>query len=203
MTMKILPSGHLTVFILSALTVLAFVLGGKAPGLVCVTALAMSLFFFRAPVRELHCCSNDMVAPIEGRVADLADYYIDQKLRQRWQRIDICRSLLGPWTLYSPLEGQIIDVWHQDNDELGRLELAVQLRSSMQDDFLLILVANPAFNFFDSSRLQPGSILGKGSDLGFCTLRRISICVPSNWAVSAGIASKIHARRDVLFQVGS
>ena len=201
--MKVSPIGQPIVFAIAILSGLAFLLGSNLIGVLFAVCFAAAMFAFRSPENGMKCCSSDMIAPIGGRIVEFSEYYVDQKLHWRWQRIDIRRNLLGPWTLFSPLEGQIVDAWFQDNPEHGRLELVIQLRSSVQEDFLLILVANSFLNYFDSSCLQPGTILGKGGNLGFCTLSRVSICVPASWVFSATFEKPIQARRNILFHVGN
>ena len=200
--MKIASSGQLAVVILGAFTVVSFLLSGQVIGAIGLVAFIITIVIFRVTAKPLACGSTDMVVPISGQIIDFTTHYIDQRYHRKWQRLDIQRFLFGPWMFYSPLEGRVMDAWVQDNHELDCMELVFQIRSSVQDEFLLILVANFSLNYFDKQLLQPGTILGKGSDLGFCTIRRMAICTPANWVLTTQVGDKLQARSDVLFRVG-
>ena len=105
--MKIAREGYPLIVAAAVVTILAFVLGWVAIGVIlgiCTLAIAA---FFRDPERTIPTGEGLIVSPADGRVVSIADIKDDPKFAEAAARVSIFLSPLDVHINRSPISGNV------------------------------------------------------------------------------------------------
>jgi phosphatidylserine decarboxylase len=110
MGMKIAREGYPLILAAAALTVLAFVLGGKLAGIVLVIVTLAVTAFFRDPDRVIPTGEGLVVSPADGRVVSIVNLEAESKSGNAATRVSIFLSPLDVHINRIPVTGNVEEV---------------------------------------------------------------------------------------------
>ncbi len=164
-------------------------LAGAAPAVMLFTVL---IVYFRDPPRDAPSLPLALICPLDGKVTAAGSSH-DPWLGRESVRVGLATGLLDVHSLFSPIEGKLIEQWthpkHEDGKETRIANmLAYQIRTDEGDDVVLEIAQGPwrgpvRFPY------QPGERVGHGRRVGYAPLGcRINVYAPatSQVQVTAG-----------------
>lgn len=178
---------------------LAFEQGAAIPA---VVALGLLCIFFRDPHRDSPSLPLGVVAPADGHV--LA---VDQRWDPWLGRESLCvvsrMGLLNVHTLFSPLEGKIVEQWRTpahatETCELRRGAVAYLIRTDEGDELVMEISRGHVNGPLHISR-QPGERVGHGRRVGYATLGcTIALYLAERTRAEVDVAEKTTAASSVV-----
>ncbi|MFQ5634251.1 MAG: hypothetical protein ACE5G3_02835 [Gammaproteobacteria bacterium] len=155
-------------------------------------------FLFRDPWREVPPEPLGAVAPVDGRIGEVAPYR-DPSLPGVWVRVCIDASRLGAYTVRAPIEGAIHDV--ADHVMTGDPALApggMWLRSEEQHDVILMFPhGHPALG--PKAFVRYGERVGQGQRCAYLRLApRADVYLPALSRVRVATGDRVVAGETIL-----
>ena len=170
-----------------------------------IVAAALALgtlgaWVFRDPNREVPPEPLGVVAPVDGRVTNIVSEQ-NAHLETNVTRMVMHRRILGAYTLRSPVEGQLVDVWSQKGDRTGpdcTDAVALRMRTDEGDDCLLVIHRGFA-NFSGDFPFSVGDRIGQGQRCGHPGVGAcIEVVVPTSAKLRVGPRARVHAGSTLL-----
>ena len=130
--------------------------------------VATLFFLLRVPQCHVPPSPLGIVSPANGTVTTIETVH-DPWLDRMALRIQVTMPLLGPYSLYSPTEGKVMERWFghtQDDKDVPHITHAVWIQTDESDD--LIIAIRPRLNP-RKARCKPGigERIGQGQGCGF------------------------------------
>ncbi|HIA07911.1 MAG TPA: hypothetical protein EYN73_02300 [Chromatiaceae bacterium] len=160
---------------------------------------------FRDPRRDISSNPLAVVSPADGEIVaidKIHDVYLDRDAI----RIRIRTSTLGVYTIRSPIEGKLLDVWNRiDTDDLGvnstplcsARGFAVWVQTDEADDVVVAMygkgLRRPRCYSVVGERVGQGQSCGC-TPFGAC----IDVMVPANSRIAVEVNTTVMAGSDVL-----
>ncbi len=196
----------LAVILLALLLGMGLGLAWAVPLLLLAVSLA---FLFRDPDRAISSAPLGVVSPVDGRVS-VAERCHDPYLDREAIRISLCMSLLGPYSVRSPAEGKIRQIWYHpasepspgkalsDREGGQKRRYAIWVQTDEQDDVVLTLDVQRSF-FRPRCYVHIGQRVGQGQRCGIMGFGGdVSVYVPGNSRLQSQSGDQVMAGSDVI-----
>ena len=169
-----------------------------------VAALCVLLFLlFRDPGRSVPPLPLAVVAPIDGRITEIAKAAGDL-LPGEWTRITIRTNHFGAYTVRSPIEGAIHDVREEARHaRMPGKASGLWVRSEEQDDVVLLFPSSGR-GLMPRAFVRYGERVGQGQRFAYLRLApRAEVYVPATATVRVAEGDRVRAGADVLAELAS
>ena len=193
----------LLLFMAAAAALLQILIGlwVAIPAWVCV---ALLVFVFRELPRQVPASPLANLSPVDGRVTAVRkdrDPYLERDALV----ISAQQSLLGEFNVFSPIEGQVSDVWWPDrklaaDNAPKQVEprFAVWLQSDEGDDVVMAFGLRARWRYLRCS-VQSGERVGQGQRCGFLGFgRSVEIYLPPSSRVEVERGQPLKAANVVI-----
>lgn len=194
------PEGRTLLFVTIVVALLAISGAGFAGFALVLPVVAAVSWFFRDPYRESPSLPLAVVAPCNGEVLAV-DAHDDLWLGRRARSVTLRMGLLDVHTLFSPVEGKIMEQWSvpAHGDAGGRGKRLAYLITTDEGDEVVMEFARHGLPGPLNLGYQPGERVGHGRRLGFATLGcRITLYVSENARVDVAVGDRVTAAEQVL-----
>ncbi len=156
--------------------------------------MALLLWLFRDPRREIPSVPLGVVSPADGRIESVErvrDPYLDRDAL----RIRIAMSHTGVFATRSPVEGKIMDMVRASE---GALPHGVWIRTDENDDVVVAMYRGPLHSV-PRCYVRYGDRVGQGQRCGYVTLgSRVDVYVPANSKVRVREGDRVRAGSDII-----
>jgi phosphatidylserine decarboxylase len=180
------------VLLLAVVATLGRGLSFGAPLLLLALLIAL---YYRDPRREIPSTPLGVVSPADGRLKEAGPAQ-DAFLGRRALHIVIRPYWLGAYSLYSPVEGKVMELMR--NDDLAEPGAGFFLRTDEGDDVVMVL---RSFSQFSLRRLYlpVGDRLGQGKPFASSRfISRIDIYLPAGSRLNGEPGRRVTGARDVI-----
>lgn len=167
---------------------------------VCV----LMVLFFRHPKRKPPLTPWSVVAPIDGYVESI--FCVHSPLLGKDKTVvRLVRQHMGVMTLYSPMQGQLVQTWygHQyervlndDCKDIGHIYSA-WLRNKEDDDVLISFFRSKTTRYLEV-KAQAGERVGQGREMGISSIRYLDVFLPNNIKLKVKQGDRLRAGVDVM-----
>ena len=150
-----------------------YLLFGASTAAPAFLALVFLLFFFRDPHRDSPSLPLAIVAPVDGHVRGYGARK-DPWLGRDAQWIEMRMGLFNVHSLFSPVEGKIIEQWrtpaHESSDAQAATGSIAYLVRTDEGDELVLEISRGRINGPLQFSAQPGERVGHGRRIGYAAL---------------------------------
>lgn len=167
-----------------------------------VAVLCLLLFaLFRDPDRSIPPLPLGVVAPVDGRITEIA-CDVGGALPGKWVRISIITSYFGAYTVRSPIEGTVLDVREEaEHPRLTAVPRGLWVRSEEQDDVVLLFPGDGRW-FGPKAFVRYGERVGQGHRFAYLRLaRRAEVYLPSTADIRVREGDRVRAGSDILAEL--
>lgn len=177
------------------LAVVAMLGRGLSFGVPVLLLASLIALYYRDPRREIPSTPLGIVSPADGRMKEAGPAQ-DAFLGRPAVHIIIRPYWLGAYSLYSPVEGKVMELMR--NDDLAESGAGFFLRTDEGDDVVMVL---RSFSQFSLRRLYlpVGDRLGQGKPFASSRfISRIDIYLPAGSRLNGEPGRRVTGARDVI-----
>lgn len=160
----------------------------------------LGIYIYRDPARKVPAVPLGIVAPVDGRITEVAtvqDSYLEREARQ----VTITMHLLGIYSARSPTEGKIMKQWHGSpacEKALETGDFAQWIQTDEADD-VVMLVKQRSHVQAPRCYAQSGDRVGQGQRCGFVPLgAAVQVLVPANCRMNVKVGDHVRAGSDII-----
>ena len=165
--------GRVALIVTSIAGITLYVLFGAGACTPALLALLFLCFYFRDPHRDSPSLPLALVAPVDGMVTHAGALY-DPWLGREAAAVSIVMGLLDVHSMFSPLEGKIIEQWseprHLENPTAVPNHVVAYLVRTDEGDEVTMEIARGRLGGVLRFYYQPGERIGHGRRIGYATL---------------------------------
>ncbi len=159
--------------------------------------VALVLFLYRDPSREVPALPLAVVSPADGRVVQVEaahDPYLDRDAI----RISVQMSFWGTYTTRSPTEGKITERWTREPGGRAGRRYGIWIRTDENDDIVLVLSQHSPLQQ-PRCYVNTGERIGQGQRCGFIRFgAQVDVYVPANSKLNVEAGQRVRAGVDVI-----
>lgn len=181
-------------------------LAGSVMAIPLWASVALLVFLFRDPEREITSQPLAIVSPVDGRVVSIVkcrDIFLDRDAI----KITIKMGVLDVYCIRSPIEGKLQQRWlsspvelQEKNDTKSQDSVSAWIQTDEEDDIVLSLLKTSVVSV-PYYYVQSGERIGHGQRCGFVRFgTNVEVYLPANSRVLTEEGSKIYSGSDVLAQ---